>query len=234
MNLSKKIPYLLLLVADTLLAQGNNEHAGNPIIIQAHPYGMVTEIHSEIKDENHIPIFLNESPMNGVITLYNGEKIETKFNYDLRSHSFEYQSNASLRRLSGKMVKKFSILNGSGMRDFRNSLQAKGLYFLGFIEQLEEGAYSLYQHETFKVIESNYVAALDAGRESDIILRKSIFYLEKKGEFQAIPTSKKKLVQLLQNELPSLENILNEKKYNLKKRNDLVTLFQRINLQDRR
>ena len=220
----------LILVITQSQAQGINENAGNPTIIQPRAYGTITEIRGDYKSDSKDPVFLEEEWMDGSLTLLDGSEVDyEQFKYDVRFNMFEFNSKEELRFLNGRKVKQFKVRQNDQIRVFKNSLHLKGFNFTGFIEILDPNDISLYEHHTYEIFEASYVAALDAGKKKKQFKKKSDFYVLLDGRGQSTPTSKKRFIQLLQSEVPDIKEILNERKYKLNRKDDLVTLFQKIN-----
>lgn len=106
--------------------------------------------------------------------------------------------------------------------------QLKGSTQRVILEKAVEGEYSLFILHDVKLLEPNYVPALDAGRLGAKIVEKNKFYLWANGEFLEIPARNNGAKKFFE-KYPSARKYMKERRMKAKSKDYLIALVNFMN-----
>ncbi len=198
------------------------------------PGGFITQIKADTKEVKG-NVYLYEQWLMGDIQYVNNAKILSKFiRYNIQLNSVEIRlEDEKMGSSEGRHIASFEIVNGltqekekfinASKFDFENTK------LIGFMKEVYPGTFSLYSKTEVKLVQGNYVAALDMGEEDDTFSKKTVYYISNNNQLIGVTSNKKRFAE----KFPEMENeILNyikEQNLSLKTEKDLMILVIFLN-----
>lgn len=174
---------------------------------------------------------IKEWSVGSIITYNNEGDSNIPIRYDLEGNVVEYKKGIQTYWLKGDRVKKIQWLNPktAETETFINAKEYKGLV-KGFVKVIYDGNYSLIENYSLDKKENATVSALDIGTNGEKIIVKSDLYFLEGDQYQLVPTSKKKFVEILPEDIQTQTlAFIKSEKISLRDNKDLVKLFQWLN-----
>ena len=224
---------LIVFSSSALFSQnsiGGNETRG--MDMNTYPYGTIAEI-GFISSKTIGSYYLNDNWLIGSIKLTSGEDIsDYPLKLDLENNYVEIKTDKGIKILQGRRVKNFSWFDGVSTREFINinEVDSKEAHSDGFLQILETGDdWSLYKKYSTKLVEGNYIAALDAGNPNNKIVKNEDYLLSNTEQVFELPKSKKKFASLFAGKEEEVLDYIKENRINLKDEKDLIKLIEFVN-----
>lgn len=241
-----KIKFLNLILSVSLilflgfLAKAQNtvgdRNAGG-IDANAQPGGTI----QEIKRDNSKVVgsrYLFQDWKKGNIELTGGNTLNNQLvRYDVENGIIEiYNSEEDIKVINENFIKSIKVVSNKSIQDdlllngkqfYLNYVPLTGLVLSAQIE----GKYNLITRFSVKRSDSNYIIALDAGKEESLMSIEKKVYLAIGENITEIPNSKKKTMALFSMDVETaiVKSYIDENDLNLKKYQDLIFLVNYIN-----
>lgn len=225
--------FFIILLPIACIAQssiGGNETRG--MDMNTYPYGTIAEI-GFISSKTIGSYYLNDNWLIGSIKLTSGEDIsDYPLKLDLENNYIEIKTDKGIKVLEGNRIKNFSWFDGISTREFINinEVDSKEAHSDGFLQVLEAGDnWSLYKRYSTKLVEGNYIAALDAGNPDNKIVKNEDYLLYNQEQVFELPRSKKNFASLITGKEEEVLNYIKENHLNLKDEKDLIKIVKFVN-----
>lgn len=179
--------------------------------------------------------FFNESWLFGHFIFEDGRLSESAhlLKYDLLEQQLIIKVEEGvfivpLAEISGFILKNnFEITNTLATYTFVLK-KLKGSSERVILERAIEGEYNLFIFNDVKLLEPNYVTALDAGRLRPKIIEKNKYYLQTNGDFLEIPARNKDAKKFFK-KYPAAREYLKKNRIKVKSKEYLVALINFMN-----
>lgn len=237
-----KVCVMCIILITAYAASAQNTVGGinaGGVDVDTRPGGIV----QEIKRDNNKVIgsrYLNENWTKGSIVLSGGSSINNVLmRYDVERGIIElYKSEDAIKVVNETFIESVSIVSNNKITDdlllngkmfFINNVPLTGLVLSGQLN----GKYNLITRFNVIKTNSNYVAALDAGKEESVISIHRTVYLADGKSLIEIPGSKKKVIKIFSSDVDTnrIKSFINKNNLNLKKYTDLIFLVNYVNSQ---
>jgi len=172
----------------------------------------------------------------GSILLYELDKLIEGYplRYDIDKDELEISAPGGAKALAGNKVKSFS---------WQDSLSHKIVYFInakdytstegtsltGFFEVLSDGSIPVFKRTNLVLKKANYVKEFDTGTRDDQILKKEEFFYIQEGKVHPLPTSKKKLLPLFNEQADKMKSYIEMNNMSLKEAHHIQSIFDHYN-----
>ncbi len=179
--------------------------------------------------------YLDTTFVNCSILLFNDAKPydNVMARFDVRNNVLEIFTPTGIRLVDGIRVKFFTLItplktdgtifmNAYNFRENSDNLK-------GFFELVADGKASLLIYHKAWVKKASYNEALGVGDINTKIIKEQTFYLAKVDEAKKIGSSKKNLIEAMNDHRPEIEKFLKDGDYSLKSKADLVTILNYYN-----
>jgi hypothetical protein len=175
--------------------------------------------------------YLNEDWQNANITLNSNENINTyPVKYNIYSDMLEIKVANEVKGLDGNNVKSFSfVLADQFYRTFLRSSSFKNGELSGFVEVLVGGKMKLLKKVFVTVLPPDYSVQLNVGSRDTRIIKREIFYYSDEESIQEIPTSRKKILKLFEDDKERISKFLEANDVDLKTEDGLRSIFNFYN-----
>ncbi|SKC79276.1 hypothetical protein [Ohtaekwangia koreensis] len=207
---------------------------GKGLDIQTGPGGFVTQLPlapAETKGD----VYLNSDWAVADIKIFNqqGELKQVPIRIDLKANEVEINTQNQVKILSGIKVDRILITNNkTGSIDkYINAKKYKlnGVSANGFVKVLDSAKWQLFVKPQLKLVQSNYVAALDAGDRNDKWVKEEVYFFSKDSNLYQVYSSTKKFSQQFGENANKVQGFIKTNKLNLKNYKDLFGLFNYLN-----
>lgn len=227
--------FSLLLVGHGIRAQSViGDVPGKGLDIQTGQGGFVTQL-PQAPAETKGDVYLNSEWAIADIKIYNqdNELKQLPIKIDLKSNEIEINAQNNIKILSGNQVEQLRITSGS-TGTFDNYVNGKkyklnGTPINGFIKIIDSAKWQLLIKPQLKLVQANYVAALDAGDRSDRWVKEEIYFFAKDSNLYRVQTSSKKFSQQFNEDAVKIQMFIKDNKINLKDQKDLQSLLTFLN-----
>jgi hypothetical protein len=176
--------------------------------------------------------YLNDDWRSTNIILNGNENINNYLvKYNIHSDMLEIKVNDEVRGLEGNKVKSFSfVLADQSYRTFLRASNFESVEELsGFVEVLEEGKIALLKKLSVTIIRPDYSVQLNVGSRDTRIVQKETFYYSDEKSIWEVPTSKKKLLKLFEDQKDRVSEFIETNNINLKNEDELRSVFSFYN-----
>lgn len=180
--------------------------------------------------------YVSKSWNYGSILLYESEKLIEGYplRYDIDKDELEINAPGGAKVLSGSKVKSFTwqdslshnVVYFVSAKDYMN---AEGTPLAGFFEVLSDGALPAFKKTSLVLKKANYVKEFDTGTRDDQILKKEEFYYVKEGKVYSLPSSKKKILPLFNDQAEKMKTYIETNNMSLKEAHHLQSIFEYYN-----
>ena len=181
-------------------------------------------------------VYLNDDWQQGNIVLEGSRKINGQLlRYDLKHKHLEIKLGEEIKVCPLSLLKSFSWYNRElndsayfvNIKQVPNQLE---FYDRCILEILYEEKANLYKQYYLEVQESTYVPAVDMGRRSDKIVKKSSLLLQSQGKFYPLSKSMKNNKKAFGEEFDEVEKFAKENRLKLKNEADVLGIVGHYNL----
>ena len=179
--------------------------------------------------------FLDTNFVQSNIMLYNEKKVfdNVSSRFDILNNFLEIETSTGIRIVDGTQIKFFTLPNPlqpngaifMNVRNFKNDAEN----LKGFFELITDGKTSLMIFHKAWEKKANYNEALSVGDVNSKIIKEQTFYLVKAEVAKKIGSSKKNLLEFMNDHRPEMEKFLKEGDYSLKSKADLVSILSYYN-----
>ncbi len=184
-------------------------------------------------------LYFREERLNTAIQLKNGRVMNgVPAKYNLENNSLEIFTETSVFQIPGAAIREFTFEAAPdseepprryrflSLEHFSSSEEIEDISFVYFLLEGPPGLLAGYEVE---ILKPNYVPALDAGSLNSRAVQKERFFLLDDRQLHPIPTRRKRAAELLRPFRPKVDDYLKAARTDLKKRSDLIRLFQWLN-----
>jgi hypothetical protein len=225
---------LMILLKVSTNAQIMGDVPGKGLDMQTGPGGFVTQL-PMAERETKGDVYLNSEWSTADIKVY-GQQNELKqfrMRVDLNSNEIEINAQNQIKVLQGNRVERFQIVNSKdgAVEKYVNAkrYKLKGIQYHGFMKMIDSAKWQLLVKPQLKLIKSNYVAALDAGENSDKWVKEDIFFFAKDTTLYEVYSSAKKFTVQFDEDAEKVQSFIKMNKINLKQPTDLFKVITFLN-----
>jgi hypothetical protein len=180
--------------------------------------------------------YLNTRWKQTSMLLYDNEKLLEGYpvRYDIKLDELEVKTRNGIKVLKGAKVKSFvwidSLTNAPeyfvNAKDYKND---DNVPYTGFFQVLNDGVLPLLRKTVLDIKKADYNIQLNVGSHDDKILKKPRFYTVKDKQLIDLPSSKKKLVSVFDDQSDEMEKYIRENNLATNKADDLKLIFIHYN-----
>ncbi|MCF6366493.1 MAG: hypothetical protein L3J35_09870 [Bacteroidales bacterium] len=183
------------------------------------------------KTETKGSFYYNDNWKPGEIYLITGEVIKDyPLKYDLRKNIIEIKVENIVKVLSVGRVKEIHWIDDFGNKEIlRNAMLYENYNGTGLFSILLEGNKSFLKKPYLKLIESNYVTALDVGEKSNQIVKRNYYFIAEGNKVIEIKKSKKQILKQFGDNADIIKEFAQKNKLSYKNDNDLIKIFSYYN-----
>lgn len=217
-----------ILIAGTLLSatltvngQTNNSDSEQPYY-QLTPQSQLFMIRVVSPQDNAIgSTYLNESFSPGVIVIKNtGQKISFPMRYNALSNEIEIERKNRVEAI--KPVGESEVLLNNKTFVAVKHPATNNLIYVEKLVGVKAKLYDFFEVKLNKAINDSMLGVDD---KDEYVIKEQLFYQLPDTSIKELPNKKKDLVKLFKDE----QKFISENKLNLKKKEDLILLFQHLN-----
>ena len=179
-------------------------------------------------------IYLNEDWKKATLnlrktTLNIGKLVDIELKLDLKTNTFELQTDKDVKVLGGSNVESFTWLNDPKSTEVKyincDKFSFGGTKLEGFGRVVAEGRkLSLIEHHYLEFIKADYNVALDVGSKDHKLVKRAKLYFLKDN--QLIPASKRSVQAVMADQEQQVSRYTKEQKLSVKEEQDLATLVR--------
>ncbi|MEO9873080.1 hypothetical protein [Ekhidna sp.] len=223
-----------LLIGLSISVSGQMRYPTGVINVNTAVGGIVEQIQPDKAPAlNALYLFENWVPATFIIRNDLGA-FENPIRYDILNHQIEIKDGTALKVLEGNFIESlnFKSPRGDGENVFiitNNAFEQPTSYPIGAYEVLNEGDANLLKYYTFERFEAGYNPALDVGAKEPRLERKSEYYIMSNRVPTLLPTSKKKIIELLNSKYSGIKETIKSNRWNVKDEADLKQVVNYIN-----
>lgn len=180
--------------------------------------------------------YLNSVWNKSTLLLYEKEQLLEGYpiRYDIYADELEVKAKNGIKVLKGNKVKSFVWIDSAtqkpgyfiNARGFKNSDNVPAT---GFFEVLTEGNMPLLKKTFIDIKKADYNIQFNVGSHDDKIIKKNDFYALKGTQLVEIPSSKKKLAAIFEEQDEVIEQFMKENNLSATKEAHLKILFDHYN-----
>lgn len=194
--------------------------------------GASTTLHIQTKKlEEKGSYYYNDYWQTGEIILISGDVIKDyPFKYDIKKNIIEIKVDDIIKVLSIGRVKEIIWVDKKGKIEvLRNTMLYENYSGTGFFSILYEGKKSFLKKTFLKIIDPNYVNALDVGEQDKKIVKRDLYFVAEGNQVFSIKKKRKQILKQLGEKADNVKNYADENNLNFKDDNNIVKIFNYYN-----
>lgn len=187
----------------------------------------------EVRGDSYLDVKWRSS----TLLMYESEKLLEGYpvRYNVLKDEMEIKTKSGTKVLAGKKIKSFVWIDSLfhtpqyfvNSREYKNE---RDMPMTGFCQVLADGKIPLLKHTEVVLRKANYSVQLDIGSRDDVILKKpGLLYATEGARTYPVPSTKKKLVQLLGDKQKEVERFISINSLSMKEEHHLIKIFEYYN-----
>lgn len=183
------------------------------------------------KSETKGSFYYNDIWRAGEIILISGDIIKDyPLKYDIRKNIIDLKVENIVKVLSIGRIKEINWIDEKGSKEIlRNTMLYENYSGIGFFSILSGGEKSLLKKTYLKIIDPNYVSAIDVGEQERKIVKRDIYFIAVGNKVTEIKKNKKQILKQFGTNSDNIKIFASDNNLNFKNDFDLIKIFNYYN-----